>query len=182
LHREAAGAWREVVQLAPECDGEQNDLAWFLATAADPKLRDPPRAVEHAKKAVEHTQRYGTISGKFLHAAYCNTLGVAQYRAGDWKAAVEALETSIRKKSFPGRDGGDSADFFFLAMAHWQLGEKEQARQWYDRAVAWMAKNRPQDEELKRFRAEATNLLGIKDEPEAEPIPAPQDADRPPNN
>ncbi len=45
-------------------------------------------------------------------------------------------------------------------MAHWRLGEKDESRRWYARAVAWMEKNRPGDEELKRFRAEATELLG----------------------
>lgn len=47
-------------------------------------------------------------------------------------------------------------------MAHWQLGEKDKAREWYDKAVQWMDKNKPQDEELKRFRSEAEELLGIK--------------------
>ena len=50
-------------------------------------------------------------------------------------------------------------------MAQWQLGEKEKASTWYDQAIAWMDKNNPQNEELRRFRAEAAALLGIKDEP-----------------
>ena len=49
-------------------------------------------------------------------------------------------------------------------MARWQLGEKEQARKWYDKAVQWMDKNKPKDEELRRFRKEAEELLGIGDE------------------
>ena len=57
------------------------------------------------------------------------------------------------------RMGGDSADWFFLAMAHWQLGEKDKARQWYDRAVEWMDKNEPMNEELRRFRNEAEELI-----------------------
>jgi hypothetical protein len=47
-------------------------------------------------------------------------------------------------------------------MAHWQLDQEEEARKWYDEAVAWMDKNRPQNEELRRFRAEAAELLGIE--------------------
>lgn len=46
-------------------------------------------------------------------------------------------------------------------MTHWQLGEKQQAREWYDKAVEWMEKNKPNDEELLRFRAEAEELLGL---------------------
>ena len=52
-------------------------------------------------------------------------------------------------------------DWFYLAMAHWQLGEKEQARQWYDRAVEWMDKNQPKDDEFPRCCSEAADLLGI---------------------
>lgn len=84
-----------------------------------------------------------------------NTLGAARYRARDWNAAIEAL-----KKSMELRQGGNSFDWFFLAMAHWQRGDKEQARNWYDQAVQWMEKHRPQDEELRRLRAEAAELLG----------------------
>ena len=48
-------------------------------------------------------------------------------------------------------------------MAHWQLGEKHKARKWYDRAVAWMDKNQPKDEELRRFRAEAAQLMNFEE-------------------
>src|SRR5262249_14052822 len=49
---------------------------------------------------------------------------------------------------------------FFLAMVHWHLGDKDQARSWFDRAVAWMDKNQPpNDEELRLYREEAEALL-----------------------
>ena len=35
------------------------------------------------------------------------------------------------------------------------------AREWYKKAVVWMDKNRPDDEELKRIRAETEKVLGI---------------------
>jgi tetratricopeptide (TPR) repeat protein len=125
-----------------------NNLAWFLATAEDPKFRDPRRAVELAKEAVGRHPKYSTG---------WNTLGVAHNRAGDWKGAMAALQKSVVL-----RKGGDSNDWFFLAMAHWQLGEKDKARTWYDRAVLWMGKNQPKNPELKRFRAEAEALLQVK--------------------
>jgi len=108
-------------------------------------LRDPKQAVALAKRAVELAPENPT---------YHNTLGAAHFRAGDWKAAIVALEESMELRS-----GGDSTDWFFLAMAHWQLGEKDKAREWYDRAVQWMDKNRPTDEELRRFRAETEELM-----------------------
>jgi hypothetical protein len=56
---------------------------------------------------------------------------------------------------------GDAAQWFFLAMAHWQLDEKDKARKWFDQAVEWMDKNQPKNEELRRFRAEAAELMKI---------------------
>ena len=52
-------------------------------------------------------------------------------------------------------------ELIFLAMAHWQLGDKILARSWYDKVVSWMEKNQPNNEELLRFRAEAAALLGV---------------------
>ena len=34
--------------------------------------------------------------------------------------------------------GGSSFDWFFLAMAHRRLGDRDEARMWFDRAVQWM--------------------------------------------
>src|SRR5262249_50938537 len=127
---------------------QHNNLAWHLATDRDPKIRDPERAVALAKKAVELAPDVGT---------YWNTLGAAHYRAGDWKAAIAALNKSMEL-----RNGGDAFDWFFLAMTHWQLGAKDEARQWYGRAVERMDKNAKDNDELRRFRREAEELLEIK--------------------
>ena len=92
------------------------------------------------------------------HPDFPSTLGAAHYRAGNWNAAIDAMDKSMQL-----RKGGDSNEWFFLAMAHWQLGEKDKAREWYDRAVQWMDKNQPNNDELCRFRAEAAELLGVKE-------------------
>ena len=97
---------------------------------------------------------------------FWNTLGVAYYGAESWKAAIDALGKSLELQ------GHNGCDFLFLAMAHWQLGQKDKARQWYQKAVERMEKNRPErmeksrlwDEELRRFQAEAAELLEIKNE------------------
>ena len=126
-----------------------NNLAWLLATCPDAKVRNAGRAVELAKKAVERAPKQG---------AYHTTLGAAHYRAGAWSEAVAAFEKSMEL-----RQGGDSFDWFFLAMAHWRLGDKDKARKWYDRAVQWMDKNHPKNAELRRFRGEAAELLEQKE-------------------
>jgi tetratricopeptide (TPR) repeat protein len=130
---------------------EFNNWAWNLATDPDPQLRDPALAVELATKAVGLAPMQGS---------FWNTLGTAQYRAGNWKAALAALHRARELYV-----GYLSHDLFFLAMSHWQLGEKEQARKWYTPAVLWMDKHHPKNEELLRFRAEAAALLGLGDQP-----------------
>jgi tetratricopeptide (TPR) repeat protein len=126
-----------------------NNTAWRLATDANPANRDPALAIALAKLAVEREPKQGM---------WWKTLGAAQYRARDWKVAVEALSKSMEL-----RTGGDSFDWFFLAMAHWKLGEKEKAHKWFDRAVAWMDEHQPRNEQLLRFRSEAAELLAVKD-------------------
>jgi len=144
---EAITSLRKAIELNPTSASIHNSMAWSLATCVDPEFRDAHKAVMHGEKAVELAPGDGDP---------WNTLGVAYYSAGNWDKAIETLNRSIEL-----RDGGDSFDFFFLAMAHWQLEHKDEARQWYGKAVDWMEKNKPDDEELCRFRAEAAELLGV---------------------
>ena len=76
---------------------------------------------------------------------------------GDWKATIAAFEKANTFFS-----GGGSNEWFFLAMARWQLGEKDVARRAYDRAVQWMEKYHPKNRDLGRLRSEAAELLGIE--------------------
>jgi WD40 repeat protein/serine/threonine protein kinase/Flp pilus assembly protein TadD len=145
----AAAAYGRAIELDPEDALARNNLAWLLATCPDARLRDPARAVGLAKRAVDLAPGDSNA---------WNTLGVAHYRAGDWQAAIDSLTKAVELQG-----GGTAFDFFFLALAHGRRGEKETARKWFDQAVPWMDKNAPQDEELRRFRAEAAELLGVKD-------------------
>jgi Flp pilus assembly protein TadD len=74
------------------------------------------------------------------------------------KPAIKTLEKA--EELAPGASLAFNA--FFLAMAHWQLGDKEQARKQYAQAVQWMEKNGPKNEELRRFRAEAEQLMKLQ--------------------
>jgi uncharacterized protein HemY len=137
-------------------------MAWNLATCPYPELQDPKSAVTLAQKAVQAAQK---------EPAYWNTLGAAQYRAGDWQGAVSSLH-----KSMDLTNGGDSGDWFLLAMAYRRLGNKEQAKRSYDKAVQWMDKHKPEDQELRRFRAEAQALISGKEIPTPQPelVPLPK--------
>lgn len=136
---------RSLALLANEQPAAQNQLAWFLATNPVPQLRSPGEAVALAKQAVAAAPTDG---------AYWNTLGVAQYRAGQFEEAVAALRRAAKFN-----DGGDCADRFFLAMSCWQLGDREQAREWYAQAVDLLNKQTQPEDELQAFRAEAQALL-----------------------
>ena len=70
------------------------------------------------------------------------------------------------------RDNADASDWFFLAMAHWQLGNKAEARRWYDQAIEWTDKQAPTSENRGRFRREAAELLGVNEKKETEPSSA----------
>jgi serine/threonine-protein kinase len=100
---EAAEPYRKALKLGSEDPAVNNQLAWFQATCAEPRLRDAALAVRLAKKAV-------TAQPESAH--YRTTLGVAHYRNGDDKAAVAELETATNLQA-----GGSSFDWFFLAMA-----------------------------------------------------------------
>src|SRR5262249_7818371 len=128
-----------------------NELAWAYLTAPE-ALRDAEAAVTLAEDAVR------LESGS---AYFRNTLGVAYYRAGRYREAVEALRPNLQ-----GQEGRTLASRpHFLAMSHRRLGEPARARDYYDWAVRWDQAQRGPDavepEELAAFRAEAEELLGI---------------------
>jgi tetratricopeptide (TPR) repeat protein len=145
----------KVIELDPKHALAHNTVAWLLVTCPDEKRRDPNRAVELATKAVQLAKTNGGFWG---------TLGVAHYRAGDWKAAVAALDKSTQLLR-----GGDAGAWLFLAMAHRKLDHDEESRRAYDQALRWLdknkealAKNKLQAEELRRFRSEAEEVLELK--------------------
>jgi Flp pilus assembly protein TadD len=85
-----------------------------------------------------------------------NTLGLALCRAEASQGALDALAKAMEAKS-----GGDAHDWYLVAIAQWQLGRKEEARQWYEKAVSGRQGD-PRDEvERDRLRQEVAALLGI---------------------
>jgi serine/threonine protein kinase len=130
-----------------------NNFAWFLITCPQAPFRSPTRAITLVE--------YALSAWPCPTAPWCsscwNTLGVARYRVGEWYGAVEALEKSMALNS-----GGESIDWFFLAMAHWQLGEKAKAREYYAKAVGGTNST---IEPMSPYHAEAAALLGETLEP-----------------
>jgi eukaryotic-like serine/threonine-protein kinase len=143
---------QEALARLPDTPVPKRRLAWLLATHPDPRFRDPPRAVELARRAVDLSPD---------DAEVLLTLGVARYRSGDWKSADAALGRADER--FP---RGDARVLLFRAMTAWQLGDRDTARQWHARAVqVFDDKTRdprtgPSEAEWNAFRAEAAALLG----------------------
>jgi eukaryotic-like serine/threonine-protein kinase len=142
----AIAAFREAIALVPGYAGANRRLGDVLMEKGrwDSVISGLRDAIRYQQSAAENP-------------VFWNALGMAYYRAGNWTEAIAAL-----KKAMDLRTGGNSHDWFFLAMAHWKTGNKEEARKWYDQAVEWMEKNQPKIEYLRRFRAEAEELLGVK--------------------
>jgi tetratricopeptide (TPR) repeat protein len=145
--RAAFRAYEEAVRVSPEDPRALNYLAWFLAICPDSRLRNPERAIEIARLAVAQQPDHCSLWG---------TLGTAYYRAGSSKDAIETLERATQL-DFPGKD--PCYDGFFLAMAYWQVGRREEALRQFERADSWMKKNNPWHRELVRIRAEAEDLM-----------------------
>ncbi len=122
-----------------------NDLAWLWANHPDPSRRDPVSAVAMSRRATDECPDA---------AAYWNTLGVAHYRAGDDRAAVDALD---RARAL---GGGSAFDDVFLAMAHARLGDTAGARQDLARAMLQAERDHPGHPELAGFFDEAHSLIG----------------------
>jgi serine/threonine protein kinase len=135
--------------VAPFPEDPHHEYSLFLLTCPDPKWRNAKRAREWAGNAAERHP---------ASAEAWNALGIAHYRLSDYPSAIAAL-----KKAASLRSDEHAADEFFLAMAYRQVGDERQAREWYGKAVAWMERNRLQDQELLRYRAEAADVLGIRD-------------------
>lgn len=148
---EAMKLREELLALNPDDPNALNGMAWRLATTPDEDGAYPraAQAVTWARRANELAPNNGGL---------LNTLGVALYRDEQWQAASDAFQKSIKH----GADGPHN--WLFIAMSHWQLDQKEKAREWYDKSVAWMDNKKPDDKELIRFRAEAEELLGVKEE------------------
>jgi tetratricopeptide (TPR) repeat protein len=149
--RDRARADREKAgSLLPADPITLNDRAWILVTGPI-EQRDPEWAVTLARRAVE------LVPGQ--HDSL-NTLGVALYRAGKYPEAVSVLERSLAA----GKGEYAAFDLFFLAMAHHRLGDVNQARDGFDRAVRWWSEHKdlPAQNiaELTGFRAEAEAVLG----------------------
>jgi tetratricopeptide (TPR) repeat protein len=106
----------QVAQTHSEDEQALDAAAWAVVKRRDAGKDAYAAALRRAEAAV----RLAPGDGGML-----NTLGVAQYRLGDYAKALETLQQSERVNAAQRPFLADPA---FLAMAHQQLGHKEQAQ------------------------------------------------------
>ncbi len=118
---EAVAHWKESLKIRPDDMNAQAYLAWVLATSPDASLRDGAKAVELAKKALEHADHADVIVLRTLAAGYAESgrfseaIKTAQQAlqlaiAQDNSALIWNLQLNIAnyQRNLPVRDPGGS--------------------------------------------------------------------------
>jgi eukaryotic-like serine/threonine-protein kinase len=169
-HAEAAAAYRRAIELREGIAAESpnvplyvRELVRLLAICPVRDLCDNRRILEVANQAVQLAPN---------ESVSWYTLGLAHYAAGDWPAALAALERS--SGMIAGVDSSDPLDpalWFVRAMTLWQLSrsatltDEERARYQAEardrnaRAIEWMKTINPINDDLRHLRVEAAELM-----------------------
>jgi tetratricopeptide (TPR) repeat protein len=140
-YRLAADAGEHLIDYLPET---RREFAWFLLTCPDPRFRDERRGLDLARKLIEQDNE---SADAFL------LLGLARYRTGDFSAALEALQRSMKLPPM----NHDRELALVTAMTRWRLGDKEKAHEAFDSAARMSDKQKGWDRNW--FRVEALELL-----------------------
>ena len=83
------------------------------------------------------------------------TLALAEYRLG---RSTESLAASEKSLALLG--DRDPASGFLTAMANWQKGEKDKARDWFKRAAEWITEKNVRNSTARRLESEAAEIVG----------------------
>jgi tetratricopeptide (TPR) repeat protein len=111
--REAVAQWEKALAYEPDDPDATNNLAWVLATSPDADIRNGPRAVQLAERAVQITHGTDPVRLRTLAAAYAET--------GQFLAAVPTANKALELAEANGNTAlADHlrycADLFFRRM------------------------------------------------------------------
>jgi len=146
-YSKAESAYRKACEAQPDNPQSLNDLAWFLLTVPDQRLRRPEEALELARKSVK-------LAGENAGAEY-NTLGLALIRNKLWDEALTILNKSVEFSN-----GSEPTDFFFLAMVYQSRGARADAERNFARGADLARKLRRSDPATRELWAETAKALG----------------------
>ena len=155
--KEAEAVWKQSLNLLGElraaypnnpdlqqrCCDCANDLVWLWVNY-DTGRSDLKTAVAIAQWIVEECPDA---------AIYWNTLGVAQYRAGNYASAITALDRATTL------GGTTPFNEVFLAMAYARSGGREESELRLAQAISQVRQDYPEHSELSRFCDEARFML-----------------------
>ena len=141
-----------------------NEIAWVLATSADPNLRDGTNAIIFAEKAVAATSR--------TNASYLDTLAAAYAEAGQFEKAVITENEAISLV----RDDKEKAELesrlqLFESHSPYRAPSKSNAATAAMRTVSGVVladdTGRPINNALVRVSSPAIDMRGIRDQRES---------------
>ena len=129
---------------------------------ASAEVRSAEGLAEGYRQALRWAERAGELTRD--DGSMLNTLGVAQYRTGQYEQALKTLSQSEQLNAKDRRFGGPHpSDLAFQAMAHHQLGHKEEAAKLLVRLRKIMKQGRwAEDAEARGFLREAEVLIEAK--------------------
>ncbi|MCI0684005.1 MAG: serine/threonine-protein kinase [Gemmataceae bacterium] len=165
-HFRKAVAIYEKLQDAPEIPGAKQKLdacRWSLGSALHMQanqivFRNSAANPEEVQRAVAMGKESVVLDP--ADKGFWITLGLAHYRAGDWKAACAALEKAEQVPIRSAQVFHEIKTLFPLAMTYWQLGDKTKAGARYRRAAELMEQHQRTEAPLRLLQAEASSLLG----------------------
>lgn len=85
---EAVAHWKESLEIKPDNMNAQANLAWVLATSPDASLRDGAKAIELARKVLEHAGHANVIVLRTLAAGYAES--------GRFSEAIETAQQALQ--------------------------------------------------------------------------------------
>jgi protein O-mannosyl-transferase len=85
---EAVAHWKESLDIMPDNMNAQANLAWVLATSPDASLRDGAKAIELARKVLEHAGHANVIVLRTLAAGYAES--------GRFSEAIETAQQALQ--------------------------------------------------------------------------------------
>jgi Tfp pilus assembly protein PilF len=128
------------------------EIAWVFAGLVFSQCPDKysaELALDYARKAVKD---------KPQEAQRQNDIGWVLYREGKLREAREALLKAMDRRI----PEPEPWELFGMAMTEWKLGNRSEARDYYDRAVARAEHTFPKFPEFTVLKEEAAELLGVE--------------------
>ena len=134
-----------------------NESSWNI-------VRSPKAPSERYQQALSWAQQACELNRR--NANLLNTLGVAQYRVGDYHAAQKTLQQAIALRPDSDSNKDSAWDQVFLAMTWQQLGSSKQAQRALERVRDLIRLNElERNRELQAFMREAQRLIPPRNQP-----------------